>query len=103
MKYIKKQIPVEAVIFEGFKKIKSRFSESFSGDIACFSEIPTWLASELGKKVRPCREKPDRSYIETLEGRMYIKPGDYIIRGVKGEIYGCDAEIFKETYEKVEG
>lgn len=32
-----------------------------------------------------------------------IKPGDYIIRGVKGELYGCDAEIFKETYEKVEG
>lgn len=25
------------------------------------------------------------------------------LRGVKGELYGCDAEIFKETYEKVEG
>lgn len=45
MRYIKKQIPVEAVIFEGFEKKKSRFSELFSGDTVCFSEIPTWLAA----------------------------------------------------------
>lgn len=103
MKYIKKQIPVEAVIFEGFERKESRFSELFYGATVCFSEIPTWLAAELGEKVKLCSERPNHLSIETLEGRMYIKPGDYIIRGVKGEIYGCDAEIFKETYEKVEG
>lgn len=103
MRYIKKQIPVEAVIFEGFERKESRFSELFSGDTVCFSEIPTWLAAELGEKVKLFSEKPNHLSIETLEGRMYIKPGDYIVRGVKGELYGCDAEIFKETYEKVEG
>ena len=106
MKYIKKQIPVEAVIFEGFENVNSRLPElNLLSDCAtvCFSEIPTWLAAELGEKVKLFSERPNHLSIETLEGRMYIKPGDYIIRGVKGELYGCDAEIFKETYEKVEG
>ena len=26
--------------------------------------------------------------------------GDYIIRGVNGEIYPCKADIFKQTYEQ---
>lgn len=37
--------------------------------------------------------------IKTLEGTMVAKAGDYIIRGVKGEIYPCKADIFEETYE----
>lgn len=61
-----------------------------------------WLGV-AGEKVKLFSERPNHLSIETLEGRMYIKPGDYIIRGVKGELYGCDAEIFKETCEKVEG
>lgn len=28
--------------------------------------------------------------------------GDWIIRGVKGELYPCKPDIFKQTYEKVE-
>lgn len=30
---------------------------------------------------------------------MVAKDGDYIIKGVKGEIYPCKADIFEETYE----
>lgn len=39
--------------------------------------------------------------IETLEGTMIAKGGDYIIQGVNGEIYPCKPDIFKKTYEKV--
>jgi hypothetical protein len=39
--------------------------------------------------------------IETLEGIMQANPGDYIIRGIKGEFYPCKAEIFEATYEKI--
>ena len=39
--------------------------------------------------------------IRTLEGEMTAKEGDYIIRGVEGEIYPCKREIFKRTYEEV--
>ena len=37
--------------------------------------------------------------IKTLEGVMIAKVGDYIIRGVNGEIYPCKADIFEKAYE----
>jgi len=37
--------------------------------------------------------------IPTLEGTMTANPGDWIIRGVKGEPYPCKNEIFEATYE----
>lgn len=40
--------------------------------------------------------------IRTLEGEMLARPGDWIIRGVKDEVYPCKADIFSATYEKVE-
>lgn len=39
--------------------------------------------------------------IKTLEGTMSAKKGDWIVRGVKGEIYPCKDEIFKATYDFV--
>ena len=39
--------------------------------------------------------------IKTLEGTMHADNGDYIIKGVKGEIYPCKPDIFEATYEKV--
>ena len=39
--------------------------------------------------------------IETLEGNMAAQPGDWIIRGVKGEFYPCKPDIFDATYEAV--
>lgn len=39
--------------------------------------------------------------IRTLEGNMRGEYGDYIIKGVQGEIYPCKSEIFEKTYEKV--
>ena len=37
--------------------------------------------------------------IATLEGTMVAQPGDWIIRGVKGELYPCKPDIFAATYE----
>lgn len=39
--------------------------------------------------------------INTLEGTMRANPGDWIIKGVKGEIYPCKPDIFAATYEAV--
>ena len=39
--------------------------------------------------------------INTLEGDMLASLGDYIIKGVHGELYPCKADIFKQTYEEV--
>lgn len=37
--------------------------------------------------------------IPTLEGTMTAREGDWIIKGVKGELYPCKPEIFEATYE----
>ena len=37
--------------------------------------------------------------VETLEGTMRGNPGDWLIKGVKGEVYPCADDIFRATYE----
>ncbi len=44
---------------------------------------------------------PDYATIKTLEGVMRAERGDWIIRGVKGEIYPCKPDIFAATYDPV--
>jgi hypothetical protein len=41
------------------------------------------------------------AYVETLEGRMEVSVGDWIIKGVNGEFYPCKPDIFEKTYEPV--
>ena len=42
-------------------------------------------------------------YIHTLEGIMQANVGDYIIKGVNGEVYPCKPDIFQETYTEDKG
>jgi hypothetical protein len=47
--------------------------------------------------------KPDGgAEIKTLEGVMDADVGDWIIQGVKGELYPCKPDIFAATYEPAE-
>ena len=39
--------------------------------------------------------------IFTLEGTHMASIGDYIIKGVAGEVYPCKPDIFEKTYEAV--
>lgn len=41
-------------------------------------------------------------YILTLEGKMHIAHGDWIIKDIAGEFYPCKPDIFKETYEPLQ-
>lgn len=40
-------------------------------------------------------------YIKTLEGNHHVSKGDFIIRGVQGELYPCKPDIFAATYDPV--
>jgi len=40
--------------------------------------------------------------IPTLEGKHVASENDWVIRGVKGELYACKPDIFEMTYEEVE-
>jgi hypothetical protein len=59
---------------------------------------PKWLvdAITLGT-VQPKRD--GTVHIATLEGTMIANDGDWIIKGVKGELYPCKPDIFEQTYE----
>lgn len=70
------------------------------------AEDPVWAVEAIQK----CELRfygaggttPPFAIIHTLEGDMKVSAGDYIIKGVKGELYPCKPEIFEATYEKVE-
>lgn len=60
---------------------------------------PTWFFDACTSRV--CIPEFDGSVsIRTLEGVMRASPGDWIIRGIKGEIYPCKPDIFEATYEQ---
>lgn len=41
-------------------------------------------------------------HVKTMEGTMRGKKNDYVIIGIRGELYVCDNEIFHSTYDFVE-
>ncbi|MGW4488388.1 hypothetical protein ACWEOE_31655 [Amycolatopsis sp. NPDC004368] len=45
----------------------------------------------------------DHGWIDTLEGGHTVCPGDWVIRGVRGEFYPCKPDIFAATYDEVVG
>ena len=53
----------------------------------------------IGEPTDGAPDKADFINIPTLEGVMVASRGDFIIRGVKGEVYPCRADIFHLTYE----
>lgn len=42
---------------------------------------------------------PEGFFVDTSEGRMSGKPGDYLVIGIKGEKYPMDREIFQASYD----
>ena len=61
------------------------------------------LASQGSRQVQVTR-MPDGQctmHITTLEGVMEASIGDWIIRGIQGEVYPCKPDIFYATYERV--
>lgn len=63
---------------------------------------PLWLrqAIDRGEATHP-EGRPLTMTIKTLEGGMRADEGDWIIKGVKGELYPCKPDIFAATYDPV--
>ena len=66
---------------------------------------PGWLmqAMQSGKVRFSSRGSGAYLCIKTLEGEMEASPNDWVIKGVKGEMYPCKPDIFEATYEPAEG
>ena len=68
------------------------------------ASVPLPAPQKAVKKPIPLdvRRIPDAFEVETMEGTMQGKPGDWLITGIDGEVYPCDADIFARTYDVVE-
>lgn len=71
-----------------------------------YDPIPQWMQAQIRanniSNIDAFLEGVNETIkIRTLEGVMTAQQGDWIIKGVKGEIYPCKDEIFKATYEFV--
>lgn len=87
-RYRKKPVVIEALQVPALFDIDARVA------------LDDWLVANRGD--RPCRWSGDGLIISTLEGEMRADVGDWIIRGVQGELYPCKPGIFNSTYDLVE-
>ena len=85
MYFRKKQVVIEAVQFDGSEE--------------SIANILKLGASRLVDVDHEEQNLP-KIQISTLEGKMTAKIGDYVIKGVHGELYPCKPDIFAETYEE---
>ena len=112
-KFRKKPVVIEAVNWNGHTLGLTNAPVDLSqlGDPNVRLEMPSWLppVSNVVTDIKfTALPKPgeiwrdgERLWIGTLEGNMVCSPGDWIIQGVKGEIYPCKPDIFAATYDAV--
>ena len=79
MKYRKKPVVIDAIQFIGTNQ----------DEIIEFTKGHALKGLEVLETVK----------IQTMEGLMTAKRGDWIIKGIKDEYYPCDPDIFAQTYE----
>lgn len=107
-KYRKKPVVIEAEQWfkngdhslDGSRGLEEKGSFLFEGEIVKYFRRPDIsgesLCSECGVRFH------DHGWIDTLEDGHRVCPSDWIITGIKGELYPCKPDIFEETYELVE-
>ena len=80
MKFRKKPVVIDAELYDGSKESIAR-------------------VLRLGNSIMLYA---DHLVIKTLEGNHRADKGDWIIKGIKGELYPCKPDIFQQTYEPEE-
>lgn len=93
MKARKKPIVIEVFQYDGDLK-------DFDGKYY----VPDWAVKALENGIMfyaPLGGLPSELFINTLEGAHHVSVGDYVIKGVHGEIYPCKPDIFEKTYDIV--
>ena len=98
-KYIKKQVVVEAIQWDGTleKALEISRIDGLNSIIEYYSTKTVIIGESTSNSVNTSEEIKSFK-IKTLEGDMNVSKGDYIIKGIKGEFYPCKEDIFKKTY-----
>lgn len=90
MRYRKKPVEVEAV--------------QFTGDN--WNEVAALTGGREFAEVHPEDWRDDPDIVAEVYDKLHstwvgVKVGQWIIRGVQGEFYPCDPDVFEATYEAV--
>lgn len=100
MKYTKKPITIEATQWWRNGDHPLDGDSGWEGKIVRYYRTPDMDGQH---KCKHCGEIMHlHGWIDTLEGGHNVCPGDYIITGIKGEMYPCKPDIFEATYSKDE-
>lgn len=108
--FTKKPVRIEAMQF--LRVAPASGDPFFAGDDAEDATWPTWLLDALCKQswqegamwvtaIGRHDDEFDTLHVRTLEGIMTVSPNDWVICGVKGELYPCKPDIFAATYDEV--
>lgn len=87
-KYRKKPVVIEALLWTGNALDIPEHDKEWLDDAIFSGDV--------------CQGLDGTMKIATLEGDMVANIGDYIIKGINGELYPCKPDIFHKTYEEVE-
>lgn len=88
-KFMKKPVVIEAFQYNG--DLMDSNGEYY---------VPEWASAANTAGVL-FYEGPEL-YIKTMEGALHASVGDYIIKGVEGELYPCKPDIFGKTYQSID-
>jgi hypothetical protein len=91
-KYRKKPVVIEAMQFE-----TNNESDDRNMNAVCI-----WANQGRSPDGCYCWHNGTNIFVWTLEGTMRADVKDWIIRGVKGELYPCKNDVFEATYEPAE-
>ena len=65
--------------------------------------LPSWaidaLATPSVTQGSLARRTDNRWYVQTLEGSLRVIVNDWVLRGVRGELYPCKPDIVALTYD----
>lgn len=119
-KFRKKPVVVEAVKWVGYFDIMPLRTENrgpvmLSLGLGTLDAAPDWLSLAVSQGLaeiellKHAKTGEGANYevklrLRTLEtnkaGWFEVSPGDWVVKGVRGELYAVKSDIFKETYEE---
>ncbi len=96
----KKPVIIEAVQFERIDLLEG---EVHNIQFSTSEPLPQWVRDAfVDDQLWPNLKDGKSLVVKTLEGEHIASPGDWIIRGVEGELYPCKPNIFAQIYEAVD-
>ena len=100
MKYRKRPVIIDAIQWTGPSQVVEL--ERFIEERSCLGSLE-YDADTAGIPDPETGADWGRLSVDTLESNEHVAtPGDWLIRGVKGELYFCKPDVFASTYEPVD-